>query len=73
MAVPFLCMEKRTIDGLDLIGLLGALIGLANYQENLSQSSFAEATRAQTEEIHKHLKEQDDKISKILEALHEKN
>ena len=42
---------------------------MLNYEENLSQSDFQEVTRLQTEDIHKHLLLQDEKIDKILEVL----
>lgn len=62
-------MNNKEYDCLDIINLLGTILGILNYNENLSQSTFQKATRKQTEEIHRHLQEQDNKIDQILERL----
>jgi hypothetical protein len=64
--------DKRNMDALDLLGLFSTILGIANYGLNLTQNDFQEATKNQTDEIHRHLKEQDKKIDKILEILEEK-
>ena len=53
----------------DELNLLGLIVGIKNYQENVGQSQLQEVTDKQTECIRKHLEEQDKKIDKILEML----
>lgn len=60
---------NRQIDELDLISLLGTILGILNYNENLSQSEFSEEMDNKTRDIHNHLLEQDKKIDRILEVL----
>ena len=52
-----------------MLGLAGTLLGILNYSENLTQSQFNEEISKDTEEIHEHLKIQDEKLDKILEVL----
>jgi len=52
---------NRQIDELDLISLLGTILGILNYNENLSQSEFSEEMDNKTRDIHNHLLEQDKK------------
>ena len=61
---------------LDMVSLLSFLIGTANLQENLTQGdkqdlmeTFSKKADDLLEEIHRHLREQDNKIDKILEEL----
>ena len=54
---------------LDLLTIFGTVLGVANYEENLSQSQFQVAKKEQTDEIHEHLERQDRKIDEILEIL----
>ena len=61
---------------LDMVSLLSFLIGTANLQENLTQGdkqdlmeTFSKKADDLLKEIHRHLKEQDNKIDKILEEL----
>ena len=67
---------------LDIVALLSFFIGVLNLDMNITQSDiqeqtkdldsrFSAATRSALNEIHEHLQEQDEKINKILEALHE--
>ena len=61
--------NNNNLTGLDIISLFGTLLGVLNYQENLSQNDFLEATENQTQDLHNHLIMQDKKIDKIIEAL----
>ena len=61
---------------LDWISILGFIIGVANYEENLTQSDkqdlqsdLSSSVNKLLTEIHAHLEEQDKKINKILEVL----
>lgn len=54
---------------LDYLTIVGFAIGVANYQENVGQSEMQDAITSAVSSIDTHLKEQDDKINKILERL----
>jgi hypothetical protein len=61
---------------LDILNVLSFVIGVLNYQENLTQGDkqdlmkdFDSKTKLVLDEIHAHLEKQD----KILEALYDKN
>ena len=63
-------------DFLDWISVMSFLIGIANYQENLTQGDkqdllheVDEATEQTIAKVRQHLAEQDKKIDKILEML----
>lgn len=63
-------------DFLDWISVMSFLIGIANYQENLTQGGkqdllheVDEATEQAIAKVRQHLAEQDKKIDKILEML----
>ena len=60
---------------LDTLALVGFVIGLANYDENVSQSQVQQLIDKALRDIHSHLQEQDtklkaidDKLNKLLEA-----
>lgn len=55
----------------DVLAIASFIIGLENYGENLSQRSAQELLNAQSEDIHNHLKMQDEKIDRILKYLEE--
>ena len=54
---------------LDVLSIISFAIGLANYEENVDQSAMSETVNAAVEDIHQHLREQDVKLSKIMEKL----
>lgn len=54
---------------LDAIAVVSFLIGLANYSENVDQSQVQDTVNSAVLDIHIHLKEQDDKLTKIIELL----
>lgn len=56
-------------DVLDAMAVVGFLIGIANYQENIDQSQLQETAQTIIKEIHSHLKEQDSKIDEIYKYV----
>ena len=61
---------------LDIITLLGFSIGIANFNENITQSDVQNLQKQLSDriedvlnDIHLHLQEQDEKIDMILEEL----
>lgn len=56
---------------LDAMTVVGFMIGLANYEENITQSDLQEITKGVVNDIHEHLKEQDSKMDSILRLLKE--
>ena len=53
------------------MALIGFLIGVANYEENITQSDLQEAMKSALKDIHEHLEMQDNKIDDILMLLRE--
>ena len=51
--------------------VVGFLIGLANYNENITQSDLQDMMKRMLKDVHEHLEEQDNKIDNILELLKE--
>lgn len=69
-------MTNREWDFLDWISVMSFLIGVATYDENLTQGDkqdllheVDEATEQAIQKVREHLAEQDKKIDKILEML----
>jgi hypothetical protein len=63
-------------DLLDILNILSFVIGLLNFNENLTQGDkqelmqkFDEQTQVLLSEVHKHLEAQDEKIDHILTIL----
>ena len=56
---------------LDAMTVVGFMIGLASYEENITQSDLQEITKGVVNDIHEHLKEQDNKMDSILRLLKE--
>lgn len=54
---------------LDAMALVSFLIGLANYDENVDQSSMSKTVNQAVNDIHYHLSMQDEKINEILSKL----
>ena len=72
--------ENGQFTFLDMISLISFMIGLMNFNENLTQGdkqdlleTFSQKADDLLNEIHSHLQEQDDKIDKILEELSHDN
>lgn len=57
----------------ELLSAVNMVMGLANYDKNVTQDTISKQTQDILESIHKHLMIQDDKIDKILEVLDEKD
>lgn len=53
------------------MALIGFLIGVANYEENITQSDLQEVMKSALKDIHEHLEMQDNKIDDILMLLRE--
>lgn len=58
--------NQRTLDAMAFIGFL---IGVANYQENLTQNDVQDIIKGALGDVHEHLEEQDNKIDHIIELL----
>lgn len=58
-------------DFLDALSAVSFLMGLANYKENITQSSLQEVAHELLSSIDGHLKEQDRKIDEIYKLLKE--
>lgn len=54
---------------LNAVAMVSFIMSLANYSENLDQSSAQDMLNKVVGDIHSHLKEQDDKIDKIMDIL----
>ena len=59
--------EQFTI--MDAMTIVSFLIGLANYGENVDQSTMSKTVQAAVDDIHIHLADQDEKLSKLLTKL----
>lgn len=58
--------SQKALDAMTLVGLM---IGIANYDENMSQSDVQDLIKNALNDIHGHLKEQDEKIDRIINLL----
>ena len=56
----------------DAMAMTSFLLGMANYNENVSQSQLQETAKSIINDIHNHLQQQDDKIDYIINLLQEK-
>lgn len=54
---------------LDAMALISFFVGLANYDENVDQSSMNKTVKQAVDDIHYHLSVQDEKICEILARL----
>lgn len=61
--------SNEGISLLDAMALVSFLIGLANYDENVDQSSMSKIVNQAVNDIHYHLSMQDEKINEILSKL----
>jgi len=67
-------------DSMDILNIMSFIIGVMNYDENLTQSDKQDLSNELStqidrllKDIHTHLDSQDAKINKILEVLYEKD
>lgn len=56
----------------DAMAITSFLLGMANYNENVSQSQLQETAKSIINDIHNHLQQQDDKIDYIINLLENK-
>lgn len=54
---------------MDALAIVSFMLGLANYEENLGQSQVQELVSQAVNDLHYHLKEQDEKLDRILLTL----
>lgn len=54
---------------LDIITIISFIIGVANYSENVDQSQMQDTVSSAVLDVHNHLSDQDEKLSKILALL----
>ena len=54
---------------MDFIAVVGFLIGVVNYEENVDQTTMQDTVQKAVNLINIHLEEQDNKIDKIIEML----
>lgn len=64
-------VDNRKSNIFEAMTVVGFLIGLANYDENITQSDLQDMMKCMLKDVHEHLEEQDNKIDKILELLKE--
>ena len=57
----------------EAMAIVSFFIAIANYSENLDQSSAQDLINSAVKDIHQHLKEQDDRIDKIISLLEDIN
>lgn len=67
----FYMVDNRKSNIFDVMTVVGFLIGLANYDENITQSDLQDMMKCMLKDVHEHLEEQDNKIDNILELLKE--
>lgn len=60
---------KEQLTLLDALAIISFLISVANYGENVDQSTMSKAVQAAVDDIHKHLSIQDEKIDLLLSKL----
>ena len=61
--------SNEGISLLDAMALVSFFISLANYDENVDQSSMSKIVKQAVDDIHYHLSVQDEKIREILAKL----
>ena len=64
-------VDNRKSNIFDAMTVVGFLVGLANYDENITQSDLQDMMKCMLKDVHEHLEEQDNKIDNILELLKE--
>ena len=60
---------KEQLTLLDALAIVSFLIGVANYDENVDQSTMSKVVQAAVDDIHRHLAIQDEKIDLLLSKL----
>lgn len=69
-------MNNEQFGFLDLLNILGFIVGIMNYTENLTQSDkqdilkdFQQSAQRVLDEVNKHLEIQDKKLDEILKRM----
>ena len=69
-------MKDRELSFLDVISIASFIVSLQNLDMNITQEDMAKTAerldkilRLNVEDLHKHLKEQDEKLTKILNNI----
>lgn len=57
------------LDIIDIISVMSFIIGVKNYDENVSQNTMDKTVASAVRDIHNHLEAQDMRIDKIIELL----
>lgn len=66
-------IQQKQFDIIDALAILGFLISCKNYEETIDQTTMQNTAETVVGSIQEHLKEQDEKINKILRILGEEN
>lgn len=66
-------MDDNQFNLLDILNILSFYIGIKNLNENLSQGTAGDMLQIAVEDIHKHLKEQDERLDRIEVLLNDKD
>ena len=61
--------EGLSLDIIDIISVMSFIIGVKNYDENISQGTMDKTVTSAVRDIHNHLEAQDMRIDKIIEML----
>ena len=61
--------DREQFTVLDAMTVVSFMIGLANYGENVDQSAMSKIVQGAVDDIHRHLADQDEKLSKLLTKL----
>ena len=61
--------QYRSFDILDALAIIGFIIGVRNYEENVDQTTVQNAVQTAVDLINEHLESQDRKMDKIIEML----
>lgn len=64
--------SRNELTLLDAITIVSFIIGLANYEENISQTDVQNVVKAAVDDIHVHLSKQDEIIEKLSILLDKK-
>lgn len=61
--------DNRQLNMMDLINIISFVIGIANYNENIDQSTLQSVAESIMQTINKHLEVQDRKLNYIISKL----
>lgn len=61
--------DNNQLNAMDFISMVNFFIGLANYGKNVDQVKLNTALQSAADDIHDHLRHQDEKIDVILDLM----